>query len=277
MDINVWATTPLIAIACIGLVAGCLGGLLGVGGSVIMIPSLAFLFGGEHQHQYQAAAMLVNVAVAFPAMRRHRQAGAIMPPVLKGMLPAAIVGVLAGVWVSNLPLFRGADGGIKLGRVLAVFLVYVIYTNTVRLFRDRPANVDPTTQRQAPPSLGKCSAVGIVMGGVAGLLGIGGGAIAVPLQQLFLRLPLRNCIANSTGVICVSAGLGAIYKNASLHQHGESIGVSLLIAFLLAPTAWIGGRLGASLTHKLPVRQVRIIFIGLITVAAWKMAALPWP
>ena len=97
------------------------------------------------------------------------------------------------------------------------------------------------------------------------------------LQQTILRLPLRSCIANSSAIICISALLGGIYKVGTLSQHGYDWRTGLLVAAALAPTAWIGGRLGASLTHSLPIRQVRIAFILLMIVASWKMAALPWP
>ena len=285
--------TPLILleIALIGLAAGTLGGLLGVGGSTIMIPTLTICL-GPNQHLYQAAAMLANVAVAIPAALRHRKAGAVAPDALVYMLPAAVVCVILGVAASNLAVFRGPEAGERLGYILAAFMVYVIYANAKKLRRElrdakmakcndmpAPPAEDPTKTRKAK-SPARGLTVGTSMGFIAGLLGIGGGALAVPLQQVLLKLPLRNCIANSSVVICVSAAIGATYKIATLSQHATpehpltwAAGVTL--GCFLAPTAWLGGRLGASLTHRLPVRQVRIVFILLMAVAAWKMAGLP--
>ncbi len=271
----------LIAVALTGLAAGTLGGMLGVGGSVIMIPALVMLFGqgdrnpGFHQHLYQAAAMIVNLAVLLPAARRHYQAGAIQVRALKRIIPFAAVFIIAGVAISNLPLFSpearflGASGPVWLGRVLAAFLVYVIAVNVRRLIVGRGE-----TAGQARFDWPRAGGVGVGMGLVAGLMGVGGGAIAVPLQQLLMRLPLRNAIANSATIICFTAGLGAIYKNATLAQHGLDWRNSLLLAGLLAPTAIIGGYLGGRLTHMLPVRIVRVAFIGLMVIAAWKMAGL---
>ena len=101
--------------------------------------------------------------------------------------------------------------------------------------------------------------------------------MAVPLQQLVMRLPLRSCIANSSALICVSSAVGAVYKCGSLpvHEHSWTEGVGM--GLLLVPTAWIGGMVGASLPHRLPLRQVRIAFIGLMILGAWKMAAIPFP
>ena len=49
------------------------------------------------------------------------------------------------------------------------------------------------------------------------------------------------------------------------------------LAVLLIPTAIIGGRIGASLTYRLPLKWIRVVFVVLMTVAAWRMASLPWP
>ena len=284
------SASELAGVAGIGLLAGTLGGMLGVGGSVLMIPGLTWLF-GPAQHLYQAAAMIANVAVSIPAALRHRRAGAIVFPLLKWMLPAALVCVLLGVAASNLPWFAGSDGGRWLGRVLAVFLIYVAVVNALRLRHDPPlrghhpesdgattedsTEGDNTDLTHATPA--RTTVVGGVMGGIAGLLGIGGGALAVPLQQTLLHLPLRNAIANSSAVICVSAAVGAVYKNATLAQHaGPDQALTwtsgLALAALLAPTAWIGGRLGAKLTHTLPLRLVRGAFVLLMLGAAWRMA-----
>ena len=288
----------LLAIAGLGLAAGALGGMLGVGGSVVMIPGLVFILGrptGTEQHLYQAAAMIANVAVSVPAALRHKKAGAMTPAALRWMLPAALVCVVLGVWISNLPVFSGQDGGTWLGRLLAVFLVYVIVVNVQKLRQPSPGKMPAPSEAARSGSggddlsgatPGRGLGVGAIMGTIAGLLGIGGGAVAVPLQQTLMKLPLRRCIANSSAVICVSAAIGAIYKNATLSQlaMGDTfISIEpytwidgLTLGLILAPTAWVGGRLGASLTHRLPLGTIRLAFIGLMVVAAWKMAALPF-
>ncbi len=265
----------LFIIPVVGLLAGVLGGMLGVGGSVVMIPGLT-LFLGPAQHLYQATAMIANVFVAVPATIRHRRAGAMHGPALRGMLPAAVLFILVGVWLSNRAVFAGVDGELWLRRVFALFLAYVIGMNVHRLFDGSGRDGDPPVSEAEHVTTTRGGVVGAIMGTVAGLLGIGGGAVAVPMQQVLLRLPLRSCIANSSAIICVSAAVGAVYKNLTLP--GEyRWQTSLLIAALLAPSAFIGGRIGASLTHRLPLRQVRLAFVLLMFAAAWKMGQVPAP
>jgi len=266
-----WTLVNLICIAALGLIGGTLGGLLGVGGSTIFIPGLVWLLGqdktpGLNQHLYMAAAMVVNVAVAIPATWRHHRAGSIRFDVLKWMLPGALVFIFIGVWLSNF-----FTDPVWLGRLLAVFLVYVIAVNIRKLFAAKSANEQIEAGAPKPIAPVRPLTVGVVMGTVAGLLGIGGGAVAVPLQQVLLKLPLRRCIGNSAAVICVTAGFGAVAKNLTLPPEC-SWQAALTIAALLAPTAIVGGLTGARLTHVLPVPAVRVAFILLMIVAAWKMA-----
>src|SRR5688500_20006522 len=93
---------------------------------------------------------------------------------------------------------REGTGPMMLGRVMGVFLVYVIVENTRKMFR-KPRAVDaPVDLTYVTPMLS--SIVGTAMGLVAGLAGLGGGAVAVPLQQILLKRRLRNCIANSSAM-----------------------------------------------------------------------------
>lgn len=261
--------TELITLIAVGMVAGTLGGLLGIGGSILMIPVLTLVFDHD-QHLSQAVAMIVNVFVAVPAVLRHHRAGAVDWTIARRMLPAGIAAIFIGVLVSNrLP-------GEMLMRVFGVFLIYVIFVNVRKLLEPgRSGDGENRRQGWAPAGM-----VGAITGFAAGLLGIGGGIIAVPLLQRVCRLPLRRCIACSTAFMCVTASVGATSKNLTLHQLSDASGApldagqSLLIAACLAPTAVLGGLLGAGFTHSLPLRWLRLFFVVLLTLACAKFLGL---
>jgi len=255
----------------LGLAAGVLGGLLGIGGSILMIPAMAaflpVLAGHtESLHQYQAAAMITNFLLIGPAVWRHYRAGAIVVRVWKRIVPAALVGVVAGVAVSLVftrqyeRVLRVAFGG---------FLLYVAGFNVYKVLRParRPQDYDPHAVR---PGAGRSVLVGGGMGFSAGLLGIGGGSLAVPGIQVFVHLPLRNAIATSAAAIFAMAWLGALVKNLTLPADAN-VWRSLTLAAALAPTAMIGGYLGGHLTHTLPLRAVRGVFVALMLAGAYKM------
>ena len=264
-----------VLVSLTGLVAGILGGLLGIGGSVVMIPALVWIFSSvvdrpETVHQYQAAAMIVNFLLAGPATLRHARAKAIYPGVWKYLAPAALAGIVIGVFVSRLHVFTGANER-HMRMAFGVFLLYVAGYNVWRM---RSPKIEGVSREEADrmPALWKI-AVGLPMGFAAGLLGIGGGALAVPAMQVVLRLPLRNAIATSAATIFAVAWLGAIVKNASLGSDG-TVTRSLVLAAILAPTAMAGAYLGGHLTHTLPLRVVRAALILLMLTAAWKMLGM---
>ncbi|MCP3902500.1 MAG: sulfite exporter TauE/SafE family protein [Planctomycetes bacterium] len=244
----------------LGLAAGSLGGLLGIGGSILMIPVLTLVLRHD-QHVSQAAAMIVNVFVAVPGVFRHHLARAIEWRVVRRMIPAGLVFILVGVALSNT-----LDGPL-LGTVFGVFLLtYLVGARVLGLLRPGSPVED------APPRAGwlHTGGVGAIAGLAAGLLGIGGGVIAVPLLNLVCRLPLRRAIAASATMMCVTSVFGAAAKNATLPSLDLDVTQSLLIAACLVPTAIAGGLYGAGLTHRLPLGWVRLVLHVLLLVAAIK-------
>ncbi len=273
------STLEIVILAATGSVAGVLGGLLGIGGSIVMIPAMLLLFGNRHgvesQHLYQAAAMIVNFFVASSAAYRHMKAGKMVWPVLKMMIPAAIIGSVAGVYISNLPAFSG-HGTIWLSRIFGLFVLYVMLYNLWGVLR--PAKTADMVMEPAGRIAGwKSALVGLPVGLGGGLLGIGGGVVAVPLQQIALRIPLQRSIADSSMTIVFVATFGAITKNWTLSQHVGPNGVpfavtqSLLIAGILIPTAFAGAWVGARLTHSMPLGWLRIVFACLMLYAGCKL------
>src|SRR5687768_11714788 len=161
----------LLILAAIGIVAGTFGGLLGIGGSIFIIPALTILFGPD-QHLYQGAAMMVNFFVIWPSLIQHHRARAILPPIIKAMIPAAIIGVVLGVWFSSQKWFQG-DNEVYLSRIFGAFLLYEAAYNVYRLFsKYQLPDIDPKTAA-AIPVLKPAILVGFPMGLVGGLLGIG--------------------------------------------------------------------------------------------------------
>ncbi len=265
--------TETLILLALGLVAGVVGGLLGVGGSVVMIPALTLVF-GTAQHLYQGAAMMVNFFVALPAALQHRRAGAVLPRIVGIMMPCALLGVVVGVWLSAGPWFRG-DREVHLARGFGVFLLYVVAYNIYRLISNRQFPDMTAEDARGLPAWKIALAVGLPTGLLGGLLGIGGGAVAVPLQQVLLRVPLRRAIANSAVTIIPLSLLGATYKNYNNALAGIAFADALRLALLLIPTAIIGGYLGGRLTHVAPRRGLRIAFTLLMCYAAVTLIRRP--
>ncbi len=263
--------SQFISGAGLGLAAGVLGGLAGVGGSMIILPGLHWMKvaggGGDPtvavHHLYMAAAMVTNIAVALPAAMQHKAAGAVRKDLLQPLLISSTVGVLVGVTMGN------QVAGVWLKWLLGGFLVAYCVYNLIKL--SGKAGGDGDSRKRGRVGMLTLVACGGVTGTVGGLLGLGGGVILVPLLQMVCGVKLRESIATSSSIIWITAIIGATYKLVTLSQHGQSAWVALAIAAALAPTAVVGSKIGAWLTHALPVPVVRAVITAVLVVAAMKL------
>lgn len=250
-------------VAAVGFLGGLIGGVAGLGGSIIMLPGLAILLGyssPEHpeQHLYMAAGLVANVAVAVPAALRHRRAGVVSLERAGRLLPSIIVGVVAGVLWSNV-----LDGRLLtrlLGGMIIVSLVLVQIRERLKK-DDAPADVSPVGFHASGLSTGLSS----------GLLGIGGGVVLVTALRGLARTPIREAIGLSSTVMIVTAAVGAGLKLSTLPSIGLDPWTAGQIAMALAPGAIVGSMIGSSLVHTLPVGWVRWIVSVVMLAAAIKL------
>ena len=165
-------------------------------------------------------AQIAIKGLAGTSLIAHRKAKSLGGSLLRNLIPAAVIGILVGVTLSNASMFAGPNS-YWLARIFGLFLVYVAVYNGLK-FHPRFARPKHETADQESNSFrNKISlVVGLITGTGAGLLGIGAGTVATPLQQTILKVPMRNAMSNSSAMIVSIAWLGAIYKNATLGTHG---------------------------------------------------------
>ncbi|TVS06562.1 MAG: sulfite exporter TauE/SafE family protein [Phycisphaerales bacterium] len=263
--------TVLEVILCgvLGLFAGTVGGLAGIGGSLIILPGLALLLGyrdpaQSEQHMYMAAAMWINILVAVPAALRHRQAGQSRWDLVKVILPAMLIGMVVGVLLSN------KVEGLRLRQGLAVFIAIYCLLNIWRALKP----VREETRPKERIDKARLSFCGSSTGLISGLLGIGGGSVLIPQLQLMCKVRLKHAVATSLTVMPATAVVGASIKTGTLHTHDQPVYGALILIAAIGPMAILGGRLGAGLMHHLPLRVVRVIIAVVLLAAAVRMAGL---
>lgn len=277
-----------------GLFGGMIGGLLGIGGSVGIIP-LATIFISPDKQQLQCAAMLCNVAVASTAYRRYRKAGKIEWTFARRIVPAAILAVLVGVAASTV-----IDAS-SFRVMFAAFLLIV----AVREFRLLAIGSEhaPDDARELSPARG--AGIGAIMGFLSGLLGIGGGVVGVPLMRAWARIPMKRAVVTSVCTMVPLAMVGATMKSITLWNTPVDAGgatmstlaagsaatttstaassaslssnaliPALLIAACLIPTAMVGSWIGASINVHVTGKAVRWVLATYLPLAAAWMA---WP
>lgn len=263
-----WAALPAI-----GLVAGILGGLLGIGGGLVIIPALLLLlgqpFGAGSLHIFKIAALATAITLSIPAARQHLRARAVVTSMLPALESFGILGVIAGVLVA-------AQMSGQATRVLqnvfgAAMLLFVAAQVWLAARRRKFPIVGAACP--SPKRWGKLGLlVGFPAGVVSGMLGIGGGAWAVPAQNLGLGIRLQTAIGNSTCMIVGVALSAAVSKSISVAQMADLRWIDgWVLAVFLTPGAVWGGSLGGKLTHRLPVQKVRTIFLVLMAVTSLRL------
>jgi len=255
----------------IGVVVGFAAGLLGIGGGVVMVPLLVFVFAASGMaaelvlHIALGTALAAMVFTSLSSMRAHHAHGAVDWKIARAMSPGMLAGSFAAALVA----------GFIPTRPLAVgFTALVFYAATQILLDLRPPG-----SRELPGAPGLFAA-GAAIGAVSSLLAAGGAFLTIPFLA-WCKVPLRRAIgtAAANGLPIAVAGTAAYVING-LRMEGlppTSVGYVYLPALaLVVTTSMLLAPMGARLAHRLPVKRLRQIFAFMLYGFALKMLAGLW-
>lgn len=243
-----------------GLIAGSFGGLLGLGGAVILVPALTLGF-GLPVHMAIAVSLISNIFVSFTSMMGYRRKGLLHRRTIWIMNIGSVAGILLGTLVAT----QSPAALIKL--LFGFFLLFMI-AQALLVKRELDLGEAKEPDHLNVPAF---SVLGFCMGLLGAVLGIGGGTLAVPVQNALLKVPLRNAIANSLATIVVSASVGAvtyfIIGSGTLFS-GSDV---LITAAAIVPGSVIGAKLATMVSDRLPVRYIRYIFYLVLLYISYNM------
>ncbi|WP_112470944.1 sulfite exporter TauE/SafE family protein [Streptomyces triticisoli] len=236
----------LTAGAVIGLALGALGG----GGSVLAVPALIYLLGFTPVAATTASLVVVTVTSA-TALVAHARDGQVRWRT--GLLFAA-----AGIGPAML-------GGVVAGRLPAAVLTsafaLVAALAAFRMLRPRRASV---TERPVRP--GRAAAAGAGLGAVTGVLGVGGGFLAVPALVGVLGLRMRAAVGTSLLVITINSLAALAMRAGTAPRLDWAVIAPFAGAAVLG--AWDGKRLAAKVSGA---ALQRVFAVVLLAVAAFML------
>jgi uncharacterized membrane protein YfcA len=264
--------TFLSACLAIGCVSGFLGGLLGIGGGVVIVPALIILFDlaglfGSQEATVVAVATSLSCIVFTSLSAAITQARADMVDwqIVRNWVIFLVFGsFIAGSLADNLPtaLFRSLIGG---------FLLFVAFVML--------ASWRPSATRTRPGKV-LSAILGSVGGLVAGIAGIAGGNVIVP-TLIYFNTPIHRATATSStlGVpIALAGALGYITSGwnsgvgATTESNGWMLGYLYLPAFLgIICTTVLTAPLGVKAAHRIDALKLRRAFGLLLIVVALRM------
>jgi len=237
----------LIILFILGLLSGLFAGLLGIGGGIISVPVLYYLFSWQNLPNAMEVAIATSLAAIFittllSTWVHHRKSKGLPFRILGFLVPGLIVGCISGAQLAH--LLPGNALRIIFGGMAILIGIYFSV----------PKFPIPKISERPNPLL---TFFGLIIGHLSSLLGIGGGIFTVPLLLAY-HLPAQNLIAASSAATLTTSFIGTItYLLMGAHMSTTVNWVAFLAISLgsLCTTAF-----GVHLAQKLPTPLLKRIF-----------------
>lgn len=253
--------------ALTGAFAGLMAGLIGIGGGMVVVPGLLYVFAHHNlmpqdvlMHFAAGTSLAIMIITAQSAVRAHYRLGDIYWPAFNRLWPGIVLGTICGAALAKqIPTYW-------LQRIFAVFLLLI----SVKMLSD----VKVTKIRDFPrPWINNL--VSYVIGFKSGLLGIGGGALIIPyltycgidMRKITPVSSLCTITVSTIGTlafIILGWGVAGEPRLATGFVYWPAVLWVSIPAALLAP-------IGARLTYALPVKKLKYGFIAFLIITAIDM------
>ena len=246
----------------LGIGAGLLAGMLGVGGGQVVVPGLLYIFhlkgfhNGYLVHMALGTSLATIVVTSLSSAYSHYRLGSINLNLVKRMTPGIVIGAALGGL---------AAGYFPSGALRMMFGVFLILLAVQMAF-----SLKPKPERELPPAA-SLTAISGVIGWVSAVVGVGGGSMVVPyLSWCNVNMKTAVGTASACGVPLALAGMAGYVISGWSYRELPSYS----LGFIYVP-AWLAvsllsivfTRVGASLTHRLPVASLKKLFSGFLFIA----------
>lgn len=256
----------IIIYALTGLFAGVVGGMLGLGGGIVIVPVLHFLFMQQQfpstilMHLAVTTSLATIIVTSLSATYAHHKKGAVLWRIVNRFAPGIVIGTGFGALIAD---------SLSSDVLRIAFGLFEILVAIQIWFELKPkAHV-------ALPGTAGIIVSGTGIGLLSTLLGIGGGTLTVP-YLLWCNINIRNAVAISSacGFPIAVAGTTSLiiagWNTPDLPPHAISYLYWPAALIIIAMTVFFAP-LGARLAHLLPVRTLKRIFSLLLLVVGVRM------
>jgi len=277
----------LLTLTAAGLFAGILAGFLGIGGGTVLVPILVSLQYAPVQAVATSSLSIVITALSGTVqnwrmgyLKLNQVLGIGLPAILTAQLGAELATRFAPSWLLI------AFGCLLL---LNIYLMQIRKQVTRKKEQEEAqleltdSSDDPMSDRTVDPSTGNDEVAeksptylylsriftGSLAGLLAGLFGVGGGIIMVPLQIILLNTKIKPAIQTSLGVIVITA-------ISSTTGHARLGNVLWLPGFILGFGGLIGAQISTRFLPKLPDKIVTFAFRTLLVILAIYIFGQAW-
>lgn len=253
--------------ALIGIFAGSMSGAIGIGGGIIIVPGLVFVFQlnqaiPEHLSMHVAAgtSLAVIIFTSLFSVRAHYKIGGILWPVFNRLWPGLALGVISGVLIAD----AVPTSWLKI--IFGLFLIFV----AVKMLTNLHASSTPKT-----PGFWTNGIISGLIGMLSGLLGVGGGVLIVPYLT-YCGIAARKIVGVSNLCTFVVGVIGTIAF--MLTGQNDMANIAYSTGYIYWPAVLLVGvpstlmaPFGAKLNYILPIHYLTYGFIVMLILTAIKM------
>ncbi|MEP5729568.1 MAG: sulfite exporter TauE/SafE family protein [Sulfitobacter sp.] len=267
MDLIATYASLAIGLICASVVAGLMAGFLGVGGGIVLVPVMVWIFGFINfspelaMHMAVATSLATIIFTAIPSARTHHRNGGVLVPVVKKWGPFVAFGAFTGGLVARF---------IEPSTLTLIFAVVALLVS-VNFLRKTPLVVADRLPDGFSGNVGIASGIGFV----SSLMGIGGGTLGVPVMSAF-SVPIKKAVGTSAAMgflIALPAAIGFVISGIGVPGRPPlSLGyVSLPAVLLIIPiTTWLAP-VGAGLAHRVDGTWIKQGFAAFLALTALRM------
>ena len=261
------ALTLIVILAFTGAIAGVISGLLGVGGGIVIVPVLFFVFLAldieeeVRMHVAVGTSLATIIFTGFMSARSHFKKGSVDKDLLKRWGPAVALGVIIGTIV----------GGNVSGEVLT--LVFAIVAAIVAI--NMAFKPSEASQKRAMPKSPMKEFLAFIIGLFSVMMGIGGGTLSVPILSYF-AYPIRKAVGTASAIgliIAIPGTLGYLWFGLGAEDLPPfSLGyVNLAGLIAIIPTSMLTAPLGAKIAHTISPTALRYCFSAFLAITSIRM------
>ncbi len=268
----------LLGLLVLGIGAGALGALVGIGGGVVIVPVLLLAFGFDVRIAV-ATSLLAVVATSVAAGSVHLGSGLANLRIGLSLEVVTIAGGIAGGLIATSidPRFLSVLLAIVLGLSAALLLrgrdedgqrqgssgtqpieAYQAVGRLAGTYRDgRGGHLVAYQARRLPAG----ATVAFGAGALSGMLGVGGGFLKVPAMHLVMRLPLKVSAATSNFMVGLTA-LASLFIYVARGYFYPYPAAAVVIGVL------IGAMAGVRLQHRSSPAAIRLLLSSVLAIVA---------
>jgi uncharacterized membrane protein YfcA len=245
----------------LGMLAGILAGMFGIGGGVIIVPALVVIFGFNLTLASGTSLFALMLPVGILAVIQYYKKGLISIK-SSGLIAFGLaLGVAFGANIAiSLPITT-------LKQFYGIFLLYVCYnffdiSSILKKKFGKNQEIEIKEDKSRNDKIIGLLGLGLLAGVLSGLFGIGGGLVIVPFLVTFMKYDTKKAIGTSLGALLLPVGLPGVlvYYNAG--------NLNLNYALFVSIGLLIGAFFGANITLKLSGKLIKKVYAVFLLIVA---------